>query len=433
MSGRGLMIAAPASGSGKTTVTLGLLKALSERGLAISGAKAGPDYIDPRFHQAACGSPSLNLDPWAMSAARLNALARAGEGDHLLVEAMMGLFDGAADGSASAADLAGLLGLPVILVIDAARQSHSVAALARGFRDHRDDIDVVGVILNRVGGQRHRAMLADALAAIDMPVFGALARTDELTLPERHLGLVQAGEQVGLGGFVARAARLIGEHCDLEAITRQFRPMSPTDREHRPALPTLGRRIAIARDDAFSFVYPHWMADWRAGGAELAFFSPLADQAPDGRADAVFLPGGYPELHAGRLAGNETFRTGMEAARDRGAFVYGECGGYMALGDSLIDAGGRSHRMLGFLNLQTSFAQRRLHLGYRELAVEDFALGRLLRGHEFHYCSVLREDGEALFSARDATGNDLGGVGLRAGNVCGSFMHVIDPCVEGSP
>lgn len=423
---RRLMIAAPQSGSGKTVVTLGLLACLKARGLDVAAAKAGPDYIDPGWHELATGRASVNLDPWAMSPGRLAALAAGQGGEALIVEAMMGLFDGAADGSASPADLAAQLGLPVILVIDAARQSHSVAALARGFAAHRDDVRVAGVILNRVGGARHEAMLRDALKRAGIAVFGAVPRHAALTLPERHLGLVQAGELTAAQALLAEAGRIVAASCDLEAIVglgkRARRTAAPA-----AGIAPIGRRIAIARDAAFSFVYPHLLADWRGAGAELSFFSPLGDEGPRDDADAVFLPGGYPELHAGRIASAETFRSAMRAAAARGAFVYGECGGYMTLGDGLVDAGGVRHAMLGLLRLETSFARRSLHLGYRRMtALAPFAAGQHFRGHEFHYSSAVREEGQALFSARDATGADLGRKGLRNGTVAGSYLHVID-------
>ena len=430
---KGLLLAAPHSGSGKTVITLALLRALTNKGIHIAGAKAGPDYIDPAFHALAIdtersGRLSVNLDPWAMAPARLLALAGGQGGTHLLVEAMMGLFDGAADGRGSAADLAETLGLPVVLVVDAAKQSHSVAALVRGFRDHRPGLGFAGVILNRVGSARHEAMLRAALEEIDVPVFGAIPRAAELSLPERHLGLVQAGEHADMEAFIAGAATIAEDAVDLDALLKAFRPMATRqDGEPAQGLRALGQRIAIARDEAFSFLYPHMVADWRRAGAELSFFSPLANEAPVANADAVYLPGGYPELHGGKLAGNADFLDGLRLAVTRGATVYGECGGYMVLGEGIEDAEGRRHAMAGLLRLETSFAKRRLHLGYRRLeAVRDFVLGRKLTAHEFHYSVALREEGEPLFRASDALGEELGSAGLRDGAVMGSYMHVID-------
>lgn len=427
----GLLIAAPSSGSGKTTMTLGLLRALKKRGVAIAPGKAGPDYIDPAFHAAASGETCLNFDPWAMrdDLLRTNAARHAAQGRLLVVEAMMGLFDGAADGKGSAADLAALLGLPVVLVVDCAKASHSVAALVGGFANFRADTRVVGVILNRVGSDRHETMLRQALAGIGMLVLGVVRSDPSLHLPQRHLGLVQASEHGELEAFIERAAAVIQHGCDLDALLHAAKasPRAAIPPAVAP-LPPLGQKIAVARDIAFAFSYAHILRGWREAGAEIAFFSPLADEVPAPDADAVYLPGGYPELHAGRLAAAATFRTGMLDAHMRGAKIFGECGGYMVLGDALIDAEGAVHPMLGLLPLVTSYATRKRHLGYRRitpLGVTFFASP--MTAHEFHYASIVSEGAaDRLFSAEDALGTSLGDVGLRRGNVAGSFMHLID-------
>ncbi|TDH35809.1 cobyrinate a,c-diamide synthase [Pseudohoeflea suaedae] len=428
---KGVMLAAPQSGSGKTTITLGLLRALKRRGEKLAPAKAGPDYIDPAFHSVASGAVCMNYDPWAMRPDFLRANASlASEGGRIFVlEAMMGLYDGAADGTGSSADLARLLGLPVILVIDCAKLSHSVAAIARGFSDFSPDLYIGGVILNRVGSERHERMLRSALEHANVDCLGAMPRDEALVVPERHLGLVQAGENTDLEAFVDAAAVRIERHVDVGRIGKLARLGTPFE---VPAnilrLPPLGQRIAIARDLAFAFSYEHMLLSWRRRGAELSFFSPLADEAPAEDADAVFLPGGYPELHAGRIAGAATFKDGMTQAVARGVRVYGECGGYMVLGEGLIDAEGTRHEMLGALPLMTSYAERRRSLGYRRIQAEpDFIWPMPLRAHEFHYSTVVEEGaGEALFSSIDAEGNELPKTGLRRGNVAGSYMHVID-------
>lgn len=424
----GFLVAAPHSGSGKTVVTLGLLRALRDAGHALAPAKAGPDYIDPAFHAAASGEACINLDPWAMRPALLRALAANHGAERLLViEAMMGLFDGAADGTGSAADLAALLGLPIVFVVDASRMAQSVAALVSGYRSHRTEIAFAGVVLNRVGSARHEAMLRSALEPLDIPVLGVVPGDKNLALPERHLGLVQAGEHSALEAFVAHAGTVMAGAGDMEVLAalgrRDFAGEASVSR-----LPPLGQRIAVARDLAFAFAYPHLLEGWRQQGAELSFFSPLADEAPAPDADAVFLPGGYPELHAGTIAGATRFKTGMEAARDRGAAIYGECGGYMVLGEGLTDADGIRHPMLGFLPVETSFATRMRHLGYRRLVPLLGAPWPMeMTAHEFHYATVTSEGaGDALFAVRDAQGADLGHYGRRVGTVCGSWCHVID-------
>lgn len=431
----GLIIGAPASGSGKTTVTLALLRLLSREGRIVTAFKTGPDYIDGAFHRAAgAGRPCYNLDPYAMRPETLAGVIRAGaEATELaVIEGVMGLFDGAANGDGSTADLAARLRLPVLLVLDAARQSQSAAALVHGFRSFRNDVQVAGVILNRVASTRHEALLRGALAKIDMPVLAALPARDDLGLPSRHLGLVQAGEYDDLDLFLDRAADWLHRDLDRALLDNMIQPLAIDTTAVAQPLQPLGQHIAVARDEAFAFAYPHLLQGWRAQGAQLSFFSPLHDNAPNAAADAVFLPGGYPELHAARLAGNRHLMQGLHRAAQRGATVYGECGGFMLLGGGLTDAEGRDHAMAGLLPISTSFAKRKRRLGYRQItALADTPLGAAgsrFRGHEFHYSVQMGETdpSAALFAAQDATGADLGPTGCRQGSVFGSYLHLID-------
>lgn len=421
----GLIIAAPSSGAGKTTVTLALLRLLARQGIAVRGAKSGPDYIDPRFHEAACGAPCVNLDAWAMSPERIRALA-AVEG-LLIIEGAMGLFDGAPpDGGGAVADLARLLQLPVVLVIDAARMAHSVAALVAGFAHHDPHVQVVGVILNNIGSDRHADMLRQALAPSGLPVLAALKRDVTLSHPSRHLGLVQAGERPDLDGFLDKAADALALSLDQNALLSLARPL-PAPAATGPRVPPPAQTIAVAQDQAFAFTYPHLLQDWRAQGAELRFFSPLADDpVPD--AGFIYLPGGYPELNAGQISANSTFLQSLRSAAETSE-IYGECGGYMVLGDALTDAKGQAHEMAGLLSLQTSFANRKLHLGYRHLTPLRGPFSTALMAHEFHYATTLSAQGNPLFAATDAEGTRLPDMGLRQGRVSGSFAHVIDRAV----
>ena len=518
---RGLVIAAPASGSGKTTVTLALLRHLRDAGMCVASIKIGPDYIDPAFHAAASGRACLNLDPWAMRGSTASAaIAAAAAGvDVIIAEGVMGLFDGATAHEGSTADAAAATGWPVVLVVDASAMAASAAVVVRGFADFRRDVDVAGAIYNRVGSDRHAELLIEATAKTGIPVLGCIRRDPSLALPDRHLGLVQAAEHPDLERFLCAAAKTIGAAIDTDALMRlprrtlagafavaslpgrgrtaaatggveredaasespassgrrtaaarhdpgtqasllQSGPGEPTamipdaaareDRRRPPGLgrritpprdvpmmdsclplPMLGQHVAVARDEAFAFVYPLALDGWRRAGAELSTFSPLAGEAPAAGADAVYLPGGYPELHAGRIAAARRFLDGLRAAVNRGAVIYGECGGYMVLGERLIDADGVEHAMAGLLPVATTFAERGLTLGYRTVrTLGDGPLGRdgaCFRGHEFHYARVLREDGDApLFRCRDALGRDLGTAGRRVGTVAGSFVHLVD-------
>jgi cobyrinic acid a,c-diamide synthase len=437
----GLIIAAPASGSGKTVVTLALLRALGDAGVKIASAKAGPDYIDPAFHRFATGRACINLDPWAMRPTTLANLVtvHSNSAELVLTEGVMGLFDGinlpGRPDAGSTADLAALTGWPVILVVDAGRQAASIGALVAGFARHRDDVEIAGVIFNRVASETHTEVLKAAVAQAtpDIVILGAVPRTAALTLPERHLGLVPAGEHAALEPFLKHAASIVAEAIDLAALQALARPARLVGDTTGPAspLPPLGQRIAVAQDTAFGFAYPSVIEAWRQEGAEIVPFSPLADQAPAADADAVYLPGGYPELHAGELAAATSFLDGLRAAAARRAIIFGECGGYMVLGEGLTDSDGLRHKMAGLLPVETSFAERRLHLGYRVATLASGgplgAPGAAFRGHEFHYATVVREGpGQPLFAARNAAGADLGPYGCADGTVSGSFIHLID-------
>jgi cobyrinic acid a,c-diamide synthase len=431
---RGLIIAALRSGSGKTVVTLGLMRAFTRRGLAIAGAKCGPDYIDPAFHAAATGRPSYNLDSWAMSPAAIGALAAesAAGADLVIAEASMGLFDGVpaeAGRSGASADIAAATGWPVLLVHDVSGQAQSAAAMLSGGVRYDPRIRIAGAILNRVGSERHLRLAKDAVQNAGIRVLGALTRDAEVALPERHLGLVQASETKNLDAVLDRLAERVSAQIDLDEVLGLAAPGAEREAPSPMPLPPPGQRIAIARDAASSFLYPHIAAGWRRAGADLLFFSPLADQAPAADADICWLPGGYPELHAGRLAAATNFLRGLRRfARTRP--VHGECGGYMVLGQTLTDASGEAHAMAGLLPVATSFAKRKLSLGYRAARLRaDHPLGpagTILRGHEFHYATGLEASGNApLADMTDAYGGDWHPAGSRVGNVSGTFFHVI--------
>ena len=422
-SAKAIVVAAPASGSGKTLVTLGIIRALRNRGIRVASAKVGPDYIDPRFHEAASGRPCFNLDPWAMNDGQIACiLEKAGhDADIIIIEGVMGLFDGPRGSTrGSTADLAHLLQVPVLLTIDARHQGQSIAALVHGFTRYKLGLKNAGVVLNRVSSDRHEALLREALGE---RVLGVLRHDDSLHLPSRHLGLVQAQENPGLEPLLERAASAVAHETILDRILGiATQPLGES--VIRESLPPLGQFISIARDRAFAFAYPHLLDSWHKAGAELSFFSPLADEGPAPHADAVFLPGGYPELHAGRLAANANFLNGLRTAT---GLVYGECGGYMVLGEGLTDADGKTHAMAGLLPLATSFATRQLSLGYRWLRPLPGAPWNVpLNGHEFHYSTVAKEgQADRLFDAANSMGDPLPPMGLRRGKVMGSYAHVI--------
>jgi len=447
-----LLVAAASSGSGKTVTVAGMLRAYLRRGLRVTPAKSGPDYIDPRFHAAAARRAGPNLDTWAMPPGLVSELLAeaTSEADLVLIESAMGLFDGAplAAGSAgSAADLAGQHGVPVLLVLDVARQFQTAAAIVRGLATHDPRVRVVGVMLNRVAGERHSGPIVRAIEAQGIPVVGCIPQNETLALPSRHLGLVQAEEFAELDTWLDRLAELMEAELDLDAVLEIARGAtagsavserepaagdagrSPSGPAAFAAVAAPGRRVALASDAAFSFMYPHVLQAWERRGVEVVRFSPLADEPPPPECDACWLPGGYPELHAASLSRARTFRAGLqEFARSRP--VHGECGGYMVLGRALEDADGVQHAMTGLLGHTTSFAKRRLHIGYREARwrtpLPAGFHGERVRGHEFHYAVVTDSGADApcadLF---DASGQALGPAGGRRGRVTGTFFHAI--------
>jgi cobyrinic acid a,c-diamide synthase len=385
------------------------------------------------FHAAASGGAGVNLDSWAMPPGLIGALAsRAAMGAGLLlVESAMGLFDGVAGPPGrcgAAADLAASIGLPVLLVLDISGQSQTAAAVARGMDMHRAGVRVGGVVLNRVGSERHRLAVTAAIEAAGLPVLGALPRDPAIGVPERHLGLVQAEELGDLARLLAILADMAERHMELDRILAGARPITAPAAACVAIRPP-GQRIALARDAAFSFIYPHLLQGWRDAGAEIHLFSPLADAPPPAGCDAAWLPGGYPELHAGALAAAHRFKSGLaDFAMHRP--VHGECGGYMVLGRSLEDEAGVVHDMAGLLSHETSFARRRMQLGYRAARLlGDTALGpagTVLRGHEFHYARLSAPGTDApLAWLRDGLGQDLGPAGGRRGRVTASFFHAI--------
>ena len=434
MTARALIIGAPRSGSGKTSLTIGLLRAFARRGVKVRGIKTGPDYIDPGFHAAATGVPGLNLDSWAMEPGLLRHLAgtHAEDAELLIIESAMGLFDGIRNEpnrSGAASDLARLFGVPVLLVLDVSGQSQTAAAVAHGFAHYDPQVAIAGCVLNRAGSERHRTLCTDAINDIGLPVLGTILRDPTLILPERHLGLVQASEHPEMDAHINRLAEAMEGSLDLDAIFNAARPFEIPAGSNDRSLAPPGQRIALAQDAAFTFLYPHHAHHWRAAGAELIPFSPLDDEAPPADCDVCWIPGGYPELHAGRLAACDNFRRGL-ARFATSRPVHGECGGYMVLGETLEDADGVTHRMTSLLSHQTSFAKRRMNLGYRQATLlSDCPLGKegkTIRGHEFHYARVVSPgDDTPLATIADGLGKPIGPSGGRRGHVSGSFFHAI--------
>ena len=429
-----LVIAAPSSGAGKTSVATGLIAALTARGHTVSPHKVGPDYIDPGYHGLAAGRPGRNLDPWLVGEERIAPLFLRGAlhprpADVAVVEGVMGLFDGATHpsvepGFASTAHVAGLLRAPVVLVVDASSQARSVAALVHGFATFHPGVRLGGVVLNRVGSDRHDAILREALGAAGVPVLGTLRRMEQLHTPSRHLGLIPAAERSDAAlATVRRLGEVVTSSVDLDAVLAVARSAPPLDaRPWDPAAEvaaTPGRpRIAVADGPAFTFGYAENTELLEAAGAEVVPVDPLRDEAlPAGTAGLV-VGGGFPEVHAAELSANEPLRADVAALAARGAPVAAECAGLLYLARELDGV-----PMCGVLDVATSMSPR-LTLGYRAAeAVTDSVLapaGTRVRGHEFHRTHAdppAGPDGAWRWSA-------AGPEGFVAGSVHASYLHL---------
>lgn len=419
-----LVVAGTSSGVGKTTVATGLMAALRARGTTVAAAKVGPDFIDPGYHALATGRPGRNLDAWMSGAELIGPLAgRAAAGaDVLVVEGVMGLYDGAAsDGAtASTAHVARLLRAPVLLVVDASAMSGSVAALVHGFATFDPSLDVAGVILNRVGSDGHEAMLRNALEPVGIPVLGVVRRDPALTWRDRHLGLVPVVEDpAGVRDALAALAATIAGGCDLAAIEALARRAPPLAVSVPPAAaPGAPVRIAVAAGSAFSFTYPDNLELLASAGAELVPFDPLHDEALPERCGALYAGGGFPEVYAEALAANVPLLADVEAAASRGLVIWAECGGLLWLAASLD-----GHRLAGVVPGDATMTGR-LTLGYRTATLRRDSpvatAGAVLRGHEFHY-SELDPAGDAL----DLAGHfGSGAAGFASPTLLASYLHL---------
>ncbi len=434
-----LLLAAPMSGSGKTTVMAGLVAALAARRLHVAPFKVGPDYIDPSYHTLAAGRPCHTLDAWMLPPDLITGVLmhHAHTADLALIEGVMGLFDGYSghDDTGSSAHIARLTQTPVLLVLDVRAQARTAAALVQGLRDFDPRVRVAGVLLNRVGSPKHARMVTDAIEEhVGLPVVGALQRDEILHLPERHLGLIPTAEPGRWQAWLDQARIRVTEQVDLERVLDLARTAAPLDEQQFTAVTDIASQhpivqIAVARDAAFSFLYQDNLDLLRASGADLLFFSPLTDQALPPGSQALYLCGGFPELYAADLAANTALRAAIRAAAHAGMPIYAECGGLMYLTEALTDHEGQTHAMVGVLPGHSTMT-RRLTLGYRTIrAAADSWLwqtGETLRGHEFHY-STWQPD-PAATPAYDILPDEWQRQARREGahtdNVIASYVHL---------
>lgn len=440
MEHKGFIVAGTHSGCGKTTVTMGLITALRARGLVVQPFKSGPDYIDPGFHSAAAERPCRNLDTRMLDETTVRELYRrqVGSADIAVVEGVMGLFDGAGadDERGSAAHLAKLLGLPVVLVIDARAMARSAAAMAYGYARFDPDVRVAGFVMNRVGSDKHAVLLKTAVEeGTGLPVLGCLKREGDWVLPNRHLGLIPSWEDKELRDRIRIIGAGISEGIDMDAVRELAASAAPlADEEdliYPPALPLPtgdAPVIAVARDLAFCFYYEDNLDLLRASGASLKFFSPLSDECLPSGTSAVWLGGGYPELHGERLSANKRFLDALRDAAGQGMPIFGECGGYMYLSQAIVDKEGRRHPMAKLLPGTAVMGRKLAALGYcTARSNRDTFLGpagTVLSGHVFHWSEITdfpEGSGQLFTVTRDSIEV---GAGDSRNNVIGSWLHI---------
>jgi cobyrinic acid a,c-diamide synthase len=431
MKTKAVLIAGANSGCGKTTVTLGLMAAFQKMGLNVRGFKVGPDYIDPSLHRIVTGTPSINLDTWMMpdSFLRYSFTSRACKADISVIEGVMGIYDGKSADSdeGSTAELAERLGLPVILVINAESMARTAAAIVKGLVDFNPKLNIIGIVLNKIGSNTHRELLEKSIKTYcGLPVLGALKKNTDFGIPSRHLGLFMGDEGVLGPETVSRLAETIRAGIDLDKILSRVEftlpqnspPFSPICKKHK--------RLALARDQAFCFYYQDNLDILEELGYELVEFSPLSDTTIPDRVEALYFGGGYPELYAEALSNNKPMRQSILRESHDGAVIYAECGGLMYLGRSITTIDGREYPMTGCMNYRTRMLSALRALGYVEICPkEDFFVlnrGQKMRGHAFHYSDI-------MFDTKSHSNFYFGNpadkaIGHKIRNTLASYVHL---------
>ena len=435
-----VVIGAVSSGSGKTTIVTGILSALRQRGLNVQSYKIGPDYIDPGYHKLASGNPAHNLDSWLMPQEKLKEVfcRTAEEADIAIIEGVMGLYDGGRKGVSSTAEIAKLLDAPVILVIDAKSMGASAAAIALGFKMYDPEVKLAGVILNRLGSPTHKTMIENALKNIGIDVFGAIRRDDSLVMPERHLGLLPVEENEEQE-IVDKIGEAVANQVDLDEIMKLAETQFSIDIDEigedneNEDIPQKKIKIAVAKDDAFSFYYPESIRMLEKFGAEIVNFSPLKDKKLP-KCDGVILGGGFPEMFAEELQANVSMQESLRKAVNKGKPVYAECGGFMYLTEGLTDFEDVFHPMTGIIPVKVQMNKKLQMVGYVEAKMElSTVLGEkdtVIKGHEFHFSSEIAEENkdmqgfERAFTFTRMRNNATYPAGFVRDNVLGSYLHI---------
>ena len=431
-----LVVGGTTSGVGKTTLASTIVAAIKARGHSVRAFKVGPDYIDPSYLSVAAGSPCRNLDSWLLTKEAVAELflRAASRVDFAVIEGVMGLFDGHSPDNdiGSAAEIAKLLGAPVLLAVDASKVARSVVATVAGYKSFDTELDFAGVVFNGVSGEGHlRFVKSPVEHATGLKVFGYMPRRDELKLPERHLGLVPALENSVSATFFQDAARILEETIDFDGIIGSAKDVQPSIRSEASLFSNQLRAtkisIGLARDEAFNFYYEDSLDLLRHAGAEIVPFSPLKGSALPKGVSGIYIGGGFPEVFAADLAANRSMKKSLRDAAKSEMPIYGECGGLMYLGQSLTDLEGVEHDMVGIVTAHSVMSKERLSIGYRTVrSISDGPIlrcGEAVRGHEFHW-STLRNEPEAdiaVYSVEEQGGRLEG---FRAGSVTASYVHV---------
>ena len=418
-----ILIGAASSGSGKTTFTLGLLRALKNRGIAVQPYKCGPDYIDTQYHGLAAGRESVNLDLFMGGEAHVKEIfARYSQGaGACVVEGVMGLFDGYSKMRGSSAEVAQVLDIPVLLIVNAKSCAYSVAPIIYGYKNFNPQVKIAGVVFNMVGSASHYATLKDACQELGVPVLGYLPKNGGIEIPSRHLGL-SLDEEFLFGEYAEKVAAMVEEYVDVDALMKIFTPDSEClCEEGSPCGEAAGLKIAVAKDEAFNFIYRENIHSLEKLG-EVKFFSPLKDtQLPE--CDLLYLPGGYPELYLEQLHGNGTMRKAIKEYIEKGGRCWAECGGMMYLCNSISDENGNEFEMCGVLGQKATMAGKRLQMGYRSFSYA----GKGLRGHEFHYSKVVPDEEAPLQSIAqqyNAAGAEVATPLYRYKNLIAGYTHL---------
>lgn len=424
-----LIIAATQSGSGKTTITAGLLAALKNRGLNVQPYKVGPDYIDTGWHKLACGKISHNLDSWLVGNDKLKEIfiETASRADISIIEGVMGLYDGGRGGVSSTAEISKLLDAPIILVIDAKSMGTSAAAVALGFREFDKSVKLAGVILNRLGSDSHKKIIVDALNSLGIKCFGAIRRNDEFFLPERHLGLVPTTENHS-ADVINKICAAVEEQIDIDTLISLANNSAPIEITPKSSkLKAKSLKIAVARDEAFNFYYGASLTELERRGAEIVYFSPLNDKTLPKNIGGLIIGGGFPEMFAARLEQNKSLRADINRMAEAGLPVFAECGGFMYLMNNLIDFDGKSFEMCGVLDGSAVMTNKLQTVGYVEAEIlSNCVIGKAgdkIRAHEFHF-STADILGEKIFKCRRMRTGKGYFAGAVKKNIVASYLHI---------